>query len=214
MFDLKISMIKQQIHAQGVTDGKLLHLFERIDRQFFVGKHQRALAYADLALPLMRGEEMLAPSVQAKMLDALQIQADETVLEIGTGTGFFTALLAGLAKEVISVEFHKALSEMASINLKNQGVLNVNLVVGNGASGVKVAEPMDVLVITGALPFLPAGFKQALKPNGRILAILGDALFQQVTLIKRAGEVYTATPLFETTTKTLLRAQTTERFVF
>ncbi len=214
MPDAKINMIKQQLHTAGVIDEKILHLFERIDRKFFVGKSQQNLAYADMSLPMVQGEQMLAPSVQAKILQALAIQPNETVLEIGTGNGFFTALLAALAKHVISVEFHKSLSEKAAKNLQNQGVLNVDLIVGNGANGVKVAEPVDVIVLTGGLPFLPEGFKNALSEQGRVLAILGDSTVMQVTLLKRNGAKFTITPLFETSTTMLRRAPETERFVF
>lgn len=214
MLDAKINMIKQQIQTWGVTDEKVLRLFERIDRVHFVPKEHADLAYADMALPLLQDEQMLAPSVQAKMLEALALQPHETVLEIGTGTGYFTALLAASAHHVTSVEFHKGLSNLAAKNLANQGVLNVNLIIGNGATGVKLPEPVDVIVITGALPFLPAGFKACLKETGRILAILGEENAMHVTRLNRVGAGYDTTSLFDTATKTLLRAPAVERFVF
>lgn len=214
MIAAKANMIKQQIRTWDVTDESVLHLFERIDRLHFIPKEYQDLAYADMALPLLNHEEMLAPSVQAKMLQALNLKEGETVLEIGTGNGFFTALLAALSKHVVSVEFHKDLSAFAEQNLKNQGVRNVDLVVGNAANGVKLAEPVDVIVITGGLPFLGEGFKSCLKDGGRILAILGDDTNMHVTLIQKSGETYRVSPLFETSTKMLLRAPEVERFVF
>lgn len=214
MIDAKVNMIKQQIRTWGVNDEAVIHLFERIDRRYFVAKEHEDIAYADMALPLLNAEEMLMPSVQARMLQALRLKPTETVLEIGTGSGFFTALLAGLAHHVISIEFHRDLSSWAAQNLKNQGVLNVELLVGNGANGVKLAEPTDVIVITGGLPFLPEGFKSCIKETGRILALLGNEKAMQVTLIEKQGEKINTTGLFETVTKTLLRAPEAERFVF
>lgn len=214
MLDAKINMIKQQLRTEGVTDERIIHLFERIDRQHFVLKEVMDLAYADMPLPLPHNEEMLTPTVQAKMLQALNLQTEETVLEVGTGSGFLTALMASLCQGVISVEFHKDLSDWAGQNLKNQGVLNIELAVGNGASGIKLAEPVDVIVITGAVPYLSESFKACLKEDGRILAILGEGADMQMTLIQRVGAHYRSTPLFETATKTLLRAPEVERFVF
>ncbi len=214
MRDAKINMIKQQLQSNGVSDHDVLHLFERIDRQHFVAKDQLDLAYADMALPLLHGEAMLEPTVQAKILEALALKPHETVLEIGTGLGYLTALLAASAKHVTSIEFHKDLSEIAAQNLHNQGSLNVDLRVGNGANGVKLERPVDVIVITGGLYFLPEGFKSSLAEGGRILAILGEAPSMRVSLITRSGTAYRSLPLFETVTKMLLRAPEAERFVF
>lgn len=214
MLDAKTNMIKQQLQTWDVNDQSILHLFERIDRVHFVGKEQTDLAYADMALPLPHDEEMLAPKIQAKMLEALALQLHETVLEIGTGSGYLTALMAACVHHVTSIEFHKDISASAAQNLQNQGCLNVTLLVGNGASGVKLEKPVDVIVITGGLPFLPAGFQDCLSEKGRILAILGEGSDMRVTLITRSGKGHQATPLFETATKMLRRAPEAERFVF
>ena len=214
MFEAKSNMIKEQIRTVGVTNEKIMHLLERVDRKYFVPKNCEDLAYAETALPLPHDEEMLSPSVQARILEALELKQNETVLEIGTGTGFLTAMLASLSHKVISVEFHKDISEIAKKNLNNQGILNVELMVGNGAAGVKLPEPVDVIVITGALPFLPEGFKAFLKPKGRILAILGNAVVQEVMLFNRKNKQFTTESLFETTTKVLRRAPEVERFTF
>lgn len=214
MLDAKINMIKQQLRTAGVIDEKIISLFERIDRQHFVLKEALDLAYADMPLPLPHNEEMLTPSVQGRMLQALNLKPTETVLEIGTGSGFFTAMLASLAQSVLSIEFHKDLSDWAGQNLKNQGVLNAELLVGNGANGIKLAEPVDVIVITGGLPFLAKGFKTCLKEEGRILAILGEGANMQVVLLQRDGAKFHTEILFETSVKMLLRAPDVERFVF
>ena len=214
MFEAKSNMIKQQIRTAGVTNEKIVHLLERVDRKYFVPKNCEDLAYAEIALPLPHDEEMLSPCVQARILEALSLKQNETILEIGTGTGFLTALLASLSHKVISIEFHKDISEIAKKNLKNQGILNVELMVGNGAVGVKLSEPVDAIVITGALPFLPEGFKALLKPKGRILAILGNTEVQEVMLLKQKNKQFTTQSLFETTTKMLRRAPEIERFTF
>lgn len=214
MLDAKVNMIKQQIRSWNVTDEKVLNLFERIDRIHFVTKEQQDLAYADISLPLLHGEEMLSPVVQAKILAALNLQPHEIVLEIGTGNGFLTALLAALAKQVISIEFHKDMSVIAARNLKNQGVLNAELMIGNGLKGQALDQSVDVVLITGALPYLPDIFKTYIKPGGRILAILGDFPAMHVSLITVENSRYVEATLFETVTRTLLRAPDIERFKF
>ena len=211
----KTNMIKQQIRTYDVTDEAVLHLFEHIDRAAFVNPEFQDLAYADMMLPILCEQVMLSPADQAKMLQALQIKPTETVLEIGTGNGFFTALLASLAKEVISVEVHEELSMEAEQHLQRLGIHNVNLQVGNGANGWKVDAPVDVIVITGSLPFLPQNFKNCLQEQGRILAILGDTPgAMQVSLVTAQGENHRITPIFETDAPQLEKALQPERFVF
>lgn len=210
----KTNMIKQQIRTWGVTDETIIHLFEYVDRARFVGKTQQDLAYADMRLPLAHGEEMLSPKIQAKILDALQIQKNETVLEVGTGNGFLTALLSQLAKQVVSIEFHRDLSALAAKNLAEQVCHNIDLEVGNAANGWKLMEPVDVIVITGSLPFLPESFKNCLTPTGRLFAILGETDAMQATLVERKTDHFNQKNLFETQVRPLLRALEPERFTF
>ncbi|MDF2529447.1 MAG: protein-L-isoaspartate O-methyltransferase [Gammaproteobacteria bacterium] len=211
----RINMIKQQIRTWDVTDNTVLEAFAAVPREEFVDPSYRDLAFADTTLPLAHNEVMLSPKVEGKMLQALDIQPHETVLEIGTGSGYFTALLAKMAKHVYSVEFYSDLSQNASAHLKRHRINNVSLEIGNAARGWDYhANEIDVLVITGSLPFLPDSFKSCLKETGRLMAILGDSPNMKVTLIKKNGKDWAAKNLFETVAPTLLYAQQPERFVF
>jgi len=208
------NMIKQQIRTFDVTDEAIVHLFAHSDRAAFVAPEYQDLAYADMMLPIACGQKMLAPKIQAKMLQALNLKAHERVLEIGTGNGYLTSLLAQLAQEVISVEIHRELSREAEAHLLRIGVNNVKLQVGNGASGWKLDAPVDAVIITGALPILPKAFKSCIHEHGRVLAILGDGPAMVVSLIENDGATYHLHPLFETEAPPLLKAVEPERFVF
>ncbi len=210
----KDNMLSQQIRTWGKVDEKISDLFRQIDRARFLLPAFQDFAYADMSLPTLHGEMMLSPVVQAKLLQVLDLQADETVLEVGTGNGFFTALLAQQAKQVISVEYYADLQEGAAQHLADLGVRNVALSVGNAANGWKLAEPVEAIVITGGLPFLPEAFKKCLQPNGRIVAILGDGAAMQVTLVRQQNGHWITEKCFETTVPLLLKAPELERFVF
>ncbi|MDO8955180.1 MAG: protein-L-isoaspartate O-methyltransferase [Gammaproteobacteria bacterium] len=211
----RLNMIKQQIRTWDVTDYKVLEAFSAVPREEFVDPAFRDLAFSDTNLALGHNEIMLSPIIEGKMLQALEIQPHETVLEIGTGSGYFTALLAQFAKHVYSVEFYSDLSQNAAQHLKNRRITNVSLEIGNAARGWNFhKDKVDVLVITGSLPFLPESFKSCLKESGRLMAILGDSPNMEVTLIKKQPNGWVATPLFETVAPALLYAQQPERFVF
>lgn len=211
----RLNMIKQQIRTWDVTDYKVLEAFSALPREEFVEPAYRNLAFADTNLPIGHNEVMLSPKVEGKMLQALNIQPHETVLEIGTGSGYFTALLAQFAKHVYSVEFYSDLSQNAAQLLKRHRINNVSLEIGNAARGwPHYSNEIDVLVITGSLPYLPESFKSCLKDSGRLMAILGDSPNMEVTLIKKQGQNWTAKKIFETVAPALVHAQQPERFMF
>ncbi|MDF2940048.1 MAG: protein-L-isoaspartate(D-aspartate) O-methyltransferase [Gammaproteobacteria bacterium] len=211
----RINMIKQQIRTWDVTDNKVLETLAAVPREEFVDPEYKDLAFADTSLPLAHNEVMLSPKIEGKMLQALNIQPHETVLEIGTGSGYFTALLAKFAKHVYSVEFYSDLSQNAAAQLKKHRINNVTLEIGNAAKGWNYhAQEVDVLVITGSLPFLPEAFKSCLKESGRLMAILGDAPSMEVSLINKNNQKWSAQKVFETVAPPLLYAQQPERFVF
>ena len=215
LHDAKTNMIKQQIRTYGVTDATIIHLFQDIDRAAFVNPEHQDLAYADMMLPIGKDQMMLSPTDQARMLQILKIKPHETVLEVGTGNGFLTALLAKLASEVISVELQAALSSEAAAHLQRLNINNVKLQTGNAANGWKLEAPVDVIVITGSLPFLPTSFKACIKEQGRILAILGNRpAAMQVSLITRSKDDYKVESLFETDVPALEKALQLERFIF
>ena len=210
----RFNMIEQQIRTWDVLDPTVLNLLHQVPREDFVPPQYRGLAFADLEIPIGFGEYMLSPKLEARMLQALEVSKNDTVLEIGTGSGYMTALLAKLAKEVYSVERITDLSASAAQHLVMHGISNIILEVGDGAHGWGNNQ-FDVIVLTGSLPLLPARFEQQLKPGGRLLAVVGEVPAMQAVLITciTAG-VYSRTVLFETCIPQLINAVQPERFLF
>jgi len=193
----RLNMIEQQIRPWEVLDQRVLDLLNTVPREEFVPEAYR----------------MLASRVEARIVQALNLQEDETVLEIGTGSGYVTALLASLARQVISVDINPDMIRQASDKLAAHGITNVTLETGDGARGWNAHAPYDVIVVTGSLPILPATFKQALKVGGRLLAIVGDSPAMEVLLITRIGEMeWAEEALFETDLPALINAPQPERF--
>jgi protein-L-isoaspartate(D-aspartate) O-methyltransferase len=208
------NMVLQQIRPWDVLDQRVLDLLESMPREDFVPEHYRNVAYADIAIPLGHHEVMMPPRVEARMLQALAIQPQDTVLEIGTGSGFVTALLAKLARYVHSVEIHEELHRTAAATLQEHGLINVSLDTGDAARGWTNCGQVDVIAITGSLPLLPEAFQQSLKPGGRLFAIVGDAPAMEATLITRLAEnEFRRENLFETDLPPLRNARQPNRFV-
>lgn len=212
----RINMIKQQVQTWNVTDHEVLELLNKIPRDLFVPENYKTLAFADMEIPLGEGEIMLSPKLEAKLLQALHVQSHEVVLEVGTGSGYFTALLARRARHVYSVEIHAELNRQAKENLAKLHVRNISLEVGNAAIGWVNEEPAyDVIVLTGSVPVLPNQFKQQLRIGGRLLAIVGDRPVMEVQMIERLGEnEWHTRSLFETVVPPLLCVTEPSRFVF
>jgi protein-L-isoaspartate(D-aspartate) O-methyltransferase len=210
----RFNMIEQQIRTWEVLDPKVLDLLKHVPRENFVPERYQGLAFADLEIPLGHGQVMLSPKLEARMLQALDIKKTDSVLEIGTGSGYMTALLAKLAKEVYSVELISELSAAAAQKLVAHGISNIILEVGDGAHGWK-DDVFDVIVLTGSLPILPKVFEQQLKVGGRLLAVVGEAPAMEAILVNcvSAG-VYRRVSLFETSVPSLMNATQPERFAF
>ena len=208
------NMVLQQIRPWDVLDQRVLDLLEEMPREDFVPESYRKLAYADIAVPLGHAEVMMPPRVEARMLQALNIQSSETVLEIGTGSGFTTALLAKLARHVFSVDIHAEFTEAAAQKLTAHGIINVSLETGDAARGWPNCGQVDVIAITGSLPLLPEAFEQSLKPGGRLFAIVGDSPAMEALLITRLSEdEFRRETLFETDLPALRNAPHPNRFV-
>ena len=208
------NMVLQQIRPWDVLDQRVLDLLEAMPREDFVPEGYRKLAYADIAIPLGHAEVMMPPRVEARMLQALNIHPQETVLEIGTGSGFVTALLASSARHVYSVDIHPEFVSSAAQKLLSQGLVNVTLESGDAARGWSNCGHVNVIAITGSMPVLPEVFEQSLKPGGRLFAIVGDAPAMQAILITRLGEYeFRREILFETDLPPLRNAPQPNRFV-
>jgi protein-L-isoaspartate(D-aspartate) O-methyltransferase len=211
----RYNMVEQQIRPCDVLDQRVLDLLFKVRREDFVPDAYRRLAFADVEIPIGHGESMLTPMIEARILQEIDVRPADSVLEIGTGSGYMTALLASLAARVTSVEIHPDLSEGAAEKLAAHGYANLSLEVGDGARGWPSAAPYDVIVLTGSTPVLPDAFAQSLAPGGRLFAIVGQPpVMQARLLICTATGAWRTTPLFETSVKPLVNALQPERFVF
>lgn len=211
----RVTMIESQVRTWEVLDQSVLDLLLVVRREEFVpGKH-RALAFADMEIPLGHGETMLSPKLEARMVQELGIHKTDKVLEIGTGSGYVTALCAKLGGQVVSVDRIPEFSQSAARKLAGHGIQNVQLVVGEAAEGWPSAGPYDVILVTGSLPFLPDSLKNQLRPGGRLLAVVGEPPVMTAMLVTRIAEqAFNSVGLFETSIPPLRNILEPERFVF
>ncbi len=192
----RFNMIEQQIRPWEVLDQDVLALLDRLPRDTFVQPAHKALAYADLELPLsapaVEGECMLAPKVEARMLQDLAIKPTDRVLEVGTGSGYMAALLASRAARLVSLEINEALAVQARENLQRAGILNAEVRVADAAADGFAAcaadGSWDVIVLSGSVAEVPDALVSLLAPGGRIGAITGVEPVMRATFITREGE--------------------------
>lgn len=215
----RFNMIEQQIHPWGVLDPEVLALLSVVKREHFVPAEYKDLAFADIEIPLKAnaaaGQTMLAPKIEARMLQDLAIRNTDRVLEIGSGSGYMAALLASKAEFVYTVEIDPELVELARRNLQKASVANVSVDIGDGSRGWDLYAPYDVIVVSGSMPALPESLLRQLKVGGRLVAIVGEAPSMEVQLVKRTDEnAFSTLNLFETVVAPLANAQQREKFVF
>jgi protein-L-isoaspartate(D-aspartate) O-methyltransferase len=188
MQQARFNMIEQQIRPWNVLDLDVLALLEQIPRENFVAAGQEVLAYVDTELPLPCGQFMLSPRVQARMFHDLKILPHETVLEIGTGSGYLTALLASKAAHVVSLEIHAEIADLAKATLSKAGVQNVEVIHTDAAHYKSPKAPFDVIVLTGSVADVPAFIFDQLKVLGRVMAIVGQEPMMRTTIYKGISE--------------------------
>lgn len=211
----RFNMIEQQIRTWEVLDPTVLALLKEVPREKFVPPQYLGLAFADLEIPVGHGQMMLAPKLQARMVQSLNLQKTDRVLEVGTGTGFMTALIAKLAQHVLSVDTVPELTAEAQRNLAALDITNVTLETGDASRGWRGKAPFDAIVLTGSVPLLPEDLQQQLAIGGRLLAIVGEAPVMEATLIRRVSEAaFRSDVLFETSVPMLSGAPQPERFCF
>jgi protein-L-isoaspartate(D-aspartate) O-methyltransferase len=177
------------VRSRGIRDRRLLQAIAEVPRAGFVPPEQSSRAYSDGPIPIGRGQVTTQPSLVASMLEALSLQGEERVLEVGTGYGFQTALLARLARRVFSLERFADLAEEARRNLERQGIRNVEVVVGDGTAGLPDHAPFDAIVVSAAFTDVPEPLVIQLRDGGRLIQPIGRGGHDQVTLFERRGDV-------------------------
>jgi protein-L-isoaspartate(D-aspartate) O-methyltransferase len=215
----RFNMVEQQIRTWDVLDPAVLDLLFRVKREDFVPAAYRALAFVDMEIPLAENQTMMSPKLEARIVQELALQTHERALEIGTGSGYLTALLASRAKQVVSIEYFETLATTAAANLAQAAIDNVEITVGDAAITPAAFVPMnqqfDVIVFAGSVPVLPAAYLPYLANGGRLFAIVGDEPAMQANLYTK-HEAYQplAQTLFETVVPPLINAEQPSRFRF
>lgn len=211
----RFNMIEQQIRPWNVLDQDVLDLLHVVKREEFVPEAFQNLAFADVEIPLPGGEAMLNPKVEARIAQEIAVKKHESVLEIGTGSGYMAALLAHKARQVTTVEILPESVALAKANLAKAGITNVSVEQGNGAEGWAAGTEYDVIVVSGALPVLPEKLVKQLKVGGRMVAIIGEAPAMTCQIITRTSDTaHDAVKVFETVAKPLTGAVAPSRFTF
>lgn len=186
----RINMVEQQIRPWNLTDPAVLELMSRLRREDFVPAAYKALAFADLEIPLVAGQYMLMPRLQARLLQDAAVRPTDKVLEIGTGSGFMTAMLAHLAQRVISLEINPEIAALARANLKKAGVHHCEVRHANGVGGAPADAPFDVILLGGSVLDVPQTLLNQLKPGGRLVAVIGEEPVMHATIITRTGQTH------------------------
>jgi protein-L-isoaspartate(D-aspartate) O-methyltransferase len=210
--------VEQQIRTWEVLDQDVLDLLYVVPREAFVPEKHRALAFSDLEIPIEEGvkagQRMWQPKLEARVLQELNVRKADRVLEVGTGSGYFTALLSHRAAHVVSVEINPALAAFGRANLERHGADNLTLEIGDAARGWAAQAPYDVIVLTGSTPLLPPSFVEQLAPGGRLFAVVGEAPAMTARIVVSSGTGWRSNTLFETVILPLVNAEQPSRFRF
>jgi protein-L-isoaspartate(D-aspartate) O-methyltransferase len=220
---LRFNMIEQQIRPWDVLDPLVLDLLNKVRREDFVPPAHRGLAFADLMVPLRGtadearrlGQVMLEPKMEARLLQDADPKPQDKVLEVGAGSGYMAALLAGRAQRVITLEIEPELARMARENLQRAGIRNAEVREADGSQGLAAEGPFDVIVLSGSVAEVPPALLQQLKVGGRLVTIVGEEPVMRATLITRTGEAgYTTAQRWDTLAPRLANFREPSRFQF
>jgi protein-L-isoaspartate(D-aspartate) O-methyltransferase len=210
----RTNMVEQQIRTWEVLDQDVLDLLYLVPREQFVPAEHRALAFSDLEIPIGHGERMWQPKLEARVLQELNVRKSDRVLEVGTGSGYFTALLAARGASVVSVEIDPKRAAEARAKLSRHGFAKVRVEEGDGARGFG-RDTYHAIVLTGSTPVLPDSFAQQLAPGGRLFAVVGEAPVMKARMVRwTAPGAPLSSDLFETVTPPLINAVTPSKFTF
>lgn len=219
---LRFNMIEQQIRPWDVLDARVLDLLKVVRREEFVPPAHQGLAFVDMEIPLRgtpeqaraSGQVMLAPRVEARLVQDVNPQPHERVLEVGAGSGHMAALLAGLAQRVVSLEIEPELARMAQANLQRAGIRNAEVREADGSRGLAAEGPFDVILLSGSVAQVPEALLQQLKPGGRLMAIVGEEPVMRATLVTRTAGGYTTTQRWDTVAPRLAHFAEPSKFSF
>jgi protein-L-isoaspartate(D-aspartate) O-methyltransferase len=213
----RFNMVQQQIRPWEVIDPRVLGVMETLPRDTFVPDAYRALAYADIEIPLAQGEQMMFPRIEARLMQALDLLPSDQALEVGTGSAYLTACLAKLCQRVMSIDIHEEFTNSAAEKLQHQGIENVTLKRGDALSAPLPEAPFDVIAVTGSVATSDQAeiFRQQLRIGGRLFIIIGTPPAMEAMLITRTGEnAYSEEGIFETDVKPLINAEAPRIFEF
>ena len=213
----RFNMVQQQIRPWEVMDQRVLGLMDTLPRDAFVPEAYLGLAYADIEIPLPHGERMMFPRIEARLMQALDLQPDDQVLEVGTGSAYLTACLATLCQRVVSIDIQEDFTQSAAAKLQQQGVHNVLLKTGDALAAPLTEEPFDVIAVTGSVATSAQAelFRRQLKVGGRLFVIIGTPPTMEAMLITRTGEqTFSEEAIFETDVKPLTIADAPRTFEF
>jgi protein-L-isoaspartate(D-aspartate) O-methyltransferase len=207
-------MVDQQIRTWEVLDPRVLDVLSAVPREAFVPPAYRELAFADTPIPIGFGQSMLAPLLQGRILQSLAVTDSDTVLEVGTGTGYLTAAFGLLASGIHSIDIRAEFTAAAAVNLRTVPAARVKLETRDALSGAPLGD-YDVIAVTGSLPVYDTRFEQALRVGGRLFAVVGVAPVMDAILVRRVDSTeWIRESLFETVIDPLVNAVAPQGFVF
>ncbi len=211
----RYNMVEQQVRPWDVLDDKVLNTLETIPRDQYVPAQYLNLAYADTAIPLNDSQNMMHPIIEGRLLQLLDIQPEDNVLEIGTGSGYLTACLANLASHVESVEIDETLAKRAAQTLLEQGIFNISLSCTDGLDFPDINKKYDIIILTGAINEIPQAFKNALTENGKMFVVDGAAPAMTAHIITRTSDnEWSDETIFETVLNPLVHGEQKPEFKF
>jgi protein-L-isoaspartate(D-aspartate) O-methyltransferase len=207
-------MVDQQIRTWEVLDPRVLQVLASVPREAFVPPQYRELAFADTPIPIGLGQTMLAPKLQGRILQALSVSANDSVLEIGSGLGYLSALLSLLGSATRSIDIHPQFTLSSAANLRAVPQARVEFQTRDAFSSAPLGE-FDAIAVTGSLPVYDSRFERALRIGGRLFAIVGEAPVMDAVLVRRVDSTeWIRESLFETVVEPLMNATAAQRFVF
>lgn len=211
----RFNMIEQQIRTWDVLDPAVLQGLSALPREDFTPETYKGLAFADIEVPISEGQTMLSPKIEGRFLQALQLRTMDKVLQIGAGSGYFSALMAQFCQHVTALEINPELCKLAKENLKKHAIHNVTIQKADGIKGLPKEAPFDVIVLCGSSPVEPKQLREQLAIGGRMLAVLGKPPVMQATLIQRKSQdSYKLDVIFETQLAELVNAPKAVSFTF